>query len=410
MLLTKQIAAIVFVLFFWIGAVYVSINQAWGAPVQLTGFETSSTTDDINASGGTFSISSSSPITGLYSFISNPATTAVGWIQLYCVAADGTKTQCNIADSFLRIKTNFTTLPGANSEEIVYVADSGTLRKAALRITSGGNLALYNSSNSLVATGATVISTGVTYRVGLRVGTSAGSAPYLVSIDGTTELSGTGAFLSSNMASYYLGKSLNINGQGINVKMDDIMIDDASMPGQGSVLGMVPDANGSTFQWTVGTGSANYAETDEMPTDGDTTYIQKSAASSQTALVGLATAAASGITGRVNAVKAYQSCKEVSSVTSATSVSILSGGSSSTSTALNGTTSYATQQRVISVDPSTSTEITLTNLNGMEMGAIDTASTDQVRCSTFRLFVDVNNDLPPLGGGGGAKLLTGVGQ
>lgn len=375
----------------------------FAVPVQFTGFESGSTTDDINASGGTFSITSTSPINGTYSFRSNPTTTALGWIQLYCIAADGTRTTCSVATSRIRFNFRPDVFPASASEEFLYVADSATSRKMSLRLTSAGKIAVYNSSNALVATSAATLTAGTTYRINVVAGTGAGTPAYSVSIDGTVDanLNGTAAQLSSNMASLYLGKSVNSNSQSVDFYIDDVMIDDANAPGVGKVLRMAPEANGSTFQFTgadatcAATPSLCWSRMSEVPTDGDTSSARKSSASSQTALVALVSASAAGITGTVNAIKAYQSCREVSTVTSSTSIRIRSNSTNSDSSSINGTTSYLTQQRLLSVDPGTGLAFTLSDLDQIELGAVDTGATDQVRCSSMALFVDVDNSVTP---------------
>jgi hypothetical protein len=104
---------------------------------------------------------------------------------------------------------------------------------------------------------------------------------------------------------------------------------------------MAPDSNGSTAQWTSGTGSSDYAEVDEIPTDDDTTYIASSGSANQTHLVGLASAATAGISGNIFSAKGWLRVREGTSGTSANLLRIRAGGSNSDTGTTNETTSYA---------------------------------------------------------------------
>jgi len=67
--------------------------------------------------------------------------------------------------------------------------------------------------------------------------------------------------------------------------MDDIVINDTngsrnnSWPGSGHVYGLKPNAAGSNADLDAfpGTGESNYQDVDEVPNDGDTTYVQSNA-------------------------------------------------------------------------------------------------------------------------------------
>lgn len=396
---------------------YPLIN-VWPAPINLTGFEVGNATDGVLA--GTSSIQTGTKRSGAYALRVNPVTTGSGSFRIGCPGADGVNAACSAATTFVRFYINFATIPASASEEIAQAADSSiSTLKWALRITSGGKLAIYNTSNSLVATGATTLTTGTWYQIVVQSTTSASASAYSVTLNGTSELSGTMTQSSSNTGFVFFGKTADRNSQTVDYYYDDILIDNASSPLGGANVPLIPDANGSTQQCTVGTGSANFAEVDEIPTDDDTTYIQKSSSASQTCLMNLASSATSGIaaSSSISGIKAYQNCREVTSVASATLLRIRSNSANSDSSTLNGTTSYAQQFRVLSTDPGTSTAITTSDLDQMEIGAADTAATDQVRCSTYRLFADFATPTPtptatptntPLAGA--SRGLLGVGK
>ena len=394
-----------------LGFVVVVLNTASAAPVTLTGFESGTVTDDAVSTSGTFSYITSSTITGGYSLRSNPTGAADGFIRTGVVQTNGIINVTNFATAYIRFNFRVDQLPASNATGIFQCVQAASgARKLEIRITSAGLLQVINAAGTLVATGTTGISTGVVYEIKLICSTGAGAQPYSLFINNVTELSGTADQGSTNFIRADVGK-LPGSADTVNFVYDDLWIDNASLPPSGVIKGMAPTINGSTIEYTGGDATCNattatcFSRVSEIPTDDDVTYIEKSAASSQSALVRLAAASVSGISGTINAVKSYQNCKESVTAASATAVRIRSNGVNSDSGTVNLTTAYTAQQKIITTDPGTTAAFTIADLNQIEVGTVD-GSAALMRCSTFRLFVDYT---PGASGGAGSMLLTGVG-
>lgn len=377
-------------------AVLFAASLAHAAPIQILGFETGDTSECRSIASAP-TVSGGAARSGSYGLDASSA--GSGTTTPNCrVGIPGTTglptAEISQATTYSRFYFNVQTLPASAEEEFVTLVDTAGAAKAQYRITSSGTIKACDSTSTCGSAGSTTLSTSTWYRIEIQTTTGAGSTAYEIRINGTTELSGTMSQGSTNVGSLRLGKVTNRNSQQIRYFFDDVSIGTATWPGEGAILRMGPDSNGSTAQWTAGTGSSNFAEVDEVPTDGDTTYIQKAAASSQAHLVGLDSTTTAGISGTINCVKAYQSCRESVSVTSATLIRIRSGGTNSDSSKLNGSTSFQSQFRVLATDPADSAAWTTTDLDSVEIGASDTAATASVRCSTMALYVDFTAATP----------------
>jgi len=375
-------------------ALLVFTHATWAAPVQIIGFEQGDTGEcrSLTAGSGTDATAAAAR-SGGYGYVSDSlgSGTSTPNCRVGIPGTTGLPTgEINQATTYSRFYINIQTLPGSSEEEFAAIVNTSGAAKAQYRVTSGGNVKACDSTATCGSAGSTTLSTSTWYRIEIQTSTGAGSTAYEIKINGTSELSGTMSQGTVNVGSLRLGKSTNRNSQQIKYYFDDVLIDSAAYPGPGAVLKMSPNANGSTAEWTAGTGSSDYQEVDEIPTDGDTTYIQKSSAASQTHLVGLESSASAGINNTINAVKSFQRCREsAGGVTSATLARIRSGGTNSDSSTLNGSTSFQNQYRVLDTDPSDAGAWTTGDLDAVEIGASDTAATSSVRCSTMLMSVDV---------------------
>ncbi len=375
----------------WLRALFaflVFASSAHAAPVQIEGFEMGGI-EGCRSVTGSPTVSAVTFRSGAYSFRALPVTTGTSNCRMGIPGTTGLPTaEINQATLYTRVYINIGALPASADEEILVFLDTGGTQKSSVRIDSAGKLAVYDNLQVSQGTGATTLSTGTWYRLELQTTTDTLVSAFELKIDGSVEDSGTMLQGSTNHGSVRLGKGTNRNGQGYTIYFDDFSIDPAAYPGAGAILKMSPDSNGSTAQWTSGTGASDYTQVDEIPTDDDTTYIQKSSAASQAHLVGLESTSTAGISGTISAAKAWQRCREVTSVTSATLIRIRSGSTNSDSSTLNGSTTYANQFRILATDPNTSSAWTTSGLDSAEIGVSDTASTDQVRCTTMLMQVD----------------------
>ncbi len=276
----------------------------------LTGAEAGSLSA-IRGSGGTVSVDATTKRTGAYSFKCAPVTTGTGYIFLAGWSTStglGTGDFASGATRYLTFYVKFDTLPSA--DEMICRADSASnLNEAQLRITSSGNIKLYDqNSTNLLYTSTAALSTGTWYRIELKVEIS-NTGAYTLNIypddaDGSTPetTSGTADFkqgAGTFVSKFALGKVADTNGSGYVAYFDDIAIaDDAFYPGKCEL--MIPNADGT---YTDFSGSGDYTELDEVPAD-TTDFLISSLVADQAQTAALESAATAGISGTVNAVLA----------------------------------------------------------------------------------------------------------
>lgn len=336
----------------------------------LTGFETGDTSE-ATAISGTISIQTSVKRTGAYSLRVNPLLTAVGLYDIRSVAASGVKANLSGATQSPAFYFRADTLPLLNNEIICDYQTAGPVTKAELRIGSDGKLSVYDKDIVLVATGTTVLSVGVQYRIDFQLTTGA-PGTYEVKINGATELSGSINNLSTSHNRFRLGKTIDRNGNSVDFYYDDYAIDSSTtFPPDGAIKISVPRANGSTQQWTTGTGSSNFAEVDEIPFN-TTTYVKSTGTAGDTALFAMQSSSTVGITGTINAVKAQILAREDSAVTSSNLLRIRNNATNADTTAqnLNATASYNNEQyKIQTTDPNGGGAWTLPGFDTVEIGS-----------------------------------------
>lgn len=361
------------------------VQPALATPINMSGWELGDTRES-SATSGNVSVQATTKRTGGYALQSNPTTTAVGYHEFVGLSTAGATSNPNIATAYVRFYFRAGTLPAANDEEIFVQRDTTNANnKLHVRINSAGNLVVYNQANTLVATGATALSTGTWYRIEVKSGNGT-SAAYEVKIDGASELSGTTDQNATNCGAVRLGKVANRNSQTVNFYYDDFHYDDTAYPGSGNILAMKPNGAGSSSQWTSGTGST-FAEVDEIPSDDDTSYIMNSASVSQSSLFAMEDTTTVGISGTILGTKGWHRIKEASAVTSANHLRLRSSATNSDTNARDLSTSYASYGKLYATDPATATAWTTGGLDAVELGVLEDNAV-QIRDTHILLFVD----------------------
>ena len=243
------------------------------------------TSDPSAALTGTNSIQTTTVKTGIYALRCNPTLTGTGGRFQLPVGTDGVLASGSGSPTYY---SKFTFLykikPVTNDEPIFITTDiSGGILKYELRLDSTGVLKFYDSTLTLVATGATVLAPDVWYDIEIQSSTGAGASAYEVRINQVTELSGTAAQTNNNNSYWGLGKHANRNGNTVDFYYDHYVIATSTWVGDLKPIGLKPTGNASTptYSWTLGTNSSDFAEVDETPIDSDTTYIRKTASGIQ---------------------------------------------------------------------------------------------------------------------------------
>jgi hypothetical protein len=376
-------------------SVFLWVEICLPAPIQITGFETGnddSTSRDIRSYSGTFDVQTSVKRSGAYALRTNPTTTGTGNARIGSINANGSPSvtvELSQATIYSRWYFRAATLPASSEEEIATVIDTSGAAKAQLRITSAGKLKICDRAASCTAAGTATISTGTWYRIEWRTETGASVASE-VKVDGTSDITTTATnYGATTHGSLRLGKVNDRNGQSVDFYYDDVSIDPSAYPGAGEGVAMAIDSDGSTANWTTGTG-ATYAEVDEIPNDGETTYLKTSAAN--THLVGFVSSATAGITGTINAIKPWTICRD-ESVVSSMALRLRMNATNTDNTAADPGASYVPRFKIVTVDPSDSGAITTGDLDGVEAGIVTTTAVAQ-RCTSFGMYVDFTASAP----------------
>ena len=381
-------------------------SPAQAARINIIGFESGDLNSEPWTYSGTLSISSTTVRTGGYALRVNPTTTATGLMRIGCfTAAGGRDTACSVATLYTRFYFRYATKPASGSEILYQARTSGDSVKFSLRLKSSGNLVAYDSAGSLLATGSTVLAQDTWYRIELMVGTGA-SANWAVQLNGVAEISGSGASLNaSNNGRLFLGKVTDVSSQSVDFFYDDFAMDDAGYPGEGKIVRLVPNANGSTMQWTTGTGSSNYLEVDDVPM-GVGSYVKNTGAANEVALFDLTDSATAGISGTIHAIRPEIQARLDATGTSAFSLRTRSGTTNTDLATVALTTGGAYISTTYATDPDTTGAWSTAAIDALEVGGIETAAVS-TRLQGVHVYVEYTEAVASASGG---LMLMGVGR
>lgn len=339
------------------------------AILNICGFETGNDRE-ASTTSGTFSIQSTTKHTGTYALRVNPATTAVGWVQLDGYSSSwGNGTSLGAATVYFHCKYFFTTFPAANTEPIASWR-TGSALKAELRVSSGGLLSFYDQTATIVGSpGATALSTSTWYSISGSIGTGSSGA-FDVRINGTTELSGTADTTTTNHNNMRVGKTDNRNGQTVDFYVDDCTLDDATLPATTLVIkALNPTGDGNYTAWTVGAGAgADWENVDDTPPDDDTTYLLSTGTAGDASTVALENASAETITGTIRAVKPHITIKRDTGSNGSVQGRLRSNTTDTDGTDAAAAATWQPKARIFTTDPATSAAWTTSGLDGVEVG------------------------------------------
>lgn len=310
---------------------------SFGSPLQFTGFETGLTDADIQSQTGTNSVccydtplsgdggvwacNHAGPVYGIcatlglptphsghYAGYVSPTGTNVGNFRIGAISSAGAlSSQFNLATIYAETQFAPVLAPASGDEEVIVFYDGVPAQKASVRMNSSRVLKVYDSTDTLVATGSTALTLGTYYRIEVKMCT--GTCAWVLKINGTTEVSGTSNMGSSNNASIRFGKAVNKNSQSVSYAFDDIFVDSADYPGNIRVRGVRPVADGIAAGWNVGTGTSDYSQVKGVPlgytgASLGSTYIKNAGSlAGNLHTVRLDSAANYNITGAIRSVK-----------------------------------------------------------------------------------------------------------
>lgn len=352
--------------------------KTFAADITFGGWETSTSGGECaNGVVGTSTIQTSNVRTGVYSLLTNPATTATGYCEVEGYTTAGVATNPNVVDEYCRVYMRITTLPSSNEPIFTQRDTTNAATKGSIQLTSGGKLAMYDAAGLIVGSaGSTTLSTGTWYRIETHFGTGV-STTEEVKIDGAVELTSATANLgAANNGRFNIGKYVNVNGSGYSINFDDFRCSDSAYPGDGQTVRLIPTSNGTTMAWTSGTNASDWNEVKEATADGATTVVQNPAATTnETALFNVTASAntATAITGTINNFKLGWRIAETSGTNvTASKGRISSSGVTSDSATRDGSTSYTTLFMLQATDPNTGAAWTTGGIDSVQLGVVET--------------------------------------
>ncbi|MBI4128294.1 MAG: right-handed parallel beta-helix repeat-containing protein [Parcubacteria group bacterium] len=260
-----------------------------GAPTRLwmTGFENNVTTADVEytANVGSPTIQTTTVRSGTYAMQVNVSATTAAFSNDFR-PADGSNA------NYFRMYVNFTTRPNANTL-LLAIRDQAPSNQASIRYDNVNNtLELWDEDGTAVdgtpeqvGSDSAAIATGIWYRIEMYVSfvtAGAGTTKLAGRLDGTTFASSTNRNWANGVMTMQGG--VTTTAATANMFIDDIAINTDSTtsaanegyPGEGKIVYLRPNGNGTSTAWTAGVGScsaADYTCVDEATPNDATDYV-----------------------------------------------------------------------------------------------------------------------------------------
>lgn len=372
----------------------------------ICGFEINSigstSSEQRGSVSGTGSLSSTTKRSGNFALRCNPTTTSTGFCPVAWTWASPAYT------FYTRFYFRYATKPAANSE-IIFQSRDGAGAVFEIRIDSGGHLIAWDdyAAAQVGSTGSTALAANTWYRIEVKL--SGAGAAIEVTIDGVSEITGTaaGTWAAAPIAQLNFGKVTNLNGNSVDFFYDDVCVSSSGYPGEGSVLMLVPDSDGTYTTWTIGAGSGSkFQLVDENPANG-TDYLTSTNVIGDAYTAGFPSAAASGITGYIRAVKTGVAVSRDSASNGTFKSRIRGAGTDSDGSSASSGSTVSYDWRLLETCPGTGLAWTLSGLDGAEAGVVEANATAgrKTRCTVIFLFVEF---LPSLNAVVGAFSETGI--
>lgn len=195
---------------------------------------------------------------------------------------------------------------------------------------------------------------------------------YELKVDGVSILSASGVDTQSNLAYY---DQVMLSGVDISSaetpRFDDFFVMDSTggvyddFIGQRRIDVIIPDDDTATVDWTTSSGSNHWELVDDLDPDDDTTYVEDTVSTNQD----IWTYSALSDIDSIDALCLVTDVRVTDANTYDLTTIVKSGGTEYTANAGTiSSTSYAMPERLMTVDPDTSSAWTQSGVNGVEMG------------------------------------------
>jgi len=259
---------------------------------------------------------------------------------------------------------------GANVFIILRAGGSDVIR---LRHNSGGQLLVYNSSDSLIATGSFAMTSSAWHYIELKILVNGASSTLETQLNGgpdipvfTTNLGSSGI----DRIVLYAHRRDGTFPNGTNLFYDDIYVCDGSAPNTGflgdcHIITIYPASDGTHQQWTPNSGTAHYSRVNEHSPDDDTSYVSDNNTGDRDSyhldtLVGV---------GAVKGLQINQYSRKFDSGSRSITPIIRRSGTTYSGTVQALSTSYVDHTQLYDTDPSTSAAWTVAGINAGEFGS-----------------------------------------
>lgn len=359
--------------------------------VNIWGAETGDLTEFPTTSGTLSASQAQAHSPGTWSVRTNP-TAGNARFDLQGLGTNGRPATFNIPTGFLTLYYYSASLPSAATELIYVYRDAGiTKPAAAIIINTDGTLQAYywNGSDTLTALAlSAAVKTGQwnEIRIGIMNSATANGATVETWLNGIKFGSIAGISLTAAPANF----SLCLVGPVFSVTTVDGYYDDISLATDdykpGACQNLVPNATGSSSQWTNGAGTSptNIAE---VPNDGDTSYIVSSLAANVTT-VNIGDINGTYPRAAIGTIKTVAYLRDLTNTDTVT-LRDLSAGTGSDITTATLTTAYLPYAKLNDTDPHTSAGWTPAAVDALEIGVVD-VSAITARCTALYAIVWAN--------------------
>lgn len=194
---------------------------------------------------------------------------------------------------FFRACFRLSSLPGAGRTSIMMLASTGGFNGTTLifvDVDNTGKLWLSDINGDIGGTAAGAITTGVYYRIELKVDRTPASGSHVVEakLDGTVYATSNTRTLAAGVMALNVGTGFQNGASGAVIFIDDVAINDSTgaaqngYPGDGKIVHLHPDSAGDNAAWAAGVGgTANWNRVSEVTPDDATTYNQVTVAGNQ---------------------------------------------------------------------------------------------------------------------------------
>lgn len=331
---------------------------------------------------GTASIQSTTKRSGNYALRVNPTTTGTGAVFISKqVFTDWLSSPLTTAFNLSTVHVRFYFLVATAPSSYEQATNTQPADKAAIYVQSSGAGFIFRvkDSGGTNYDNATILNLNQWYRIEMTIGNGVGTGTIILLVDGVQWVNTVTANTTNVFMDFFkLGKVADTNGQSVDFFYDDVSIDDAALPGPGSIVMLYPNAAGTDQTWTVNGAATHFGCVDDWNRqngdDDETTYLSVSLSGTQAE-----ENSCLDFTGNFSAQSIVCLLAVLVQRNSSGSVNVgtprlRSASTNSDGTAYNPGAAYTTRYRLFTTDPATSAAWTASGLDSVQIGFVKTQS------------------------------------